>query len=157
MPATVKEGVLEAFEIIKEEEIAAPIDIVFEAVLEQMGPLNMAIERPMPMVLEAWPGGRWYRDLGNNAGHFWGVVQAIKPPSLLEISGPLFMSHPAMSNVQYRLVEENGVTRMRFVHRAMGWVGEYQRGVDDKGRGVVEGWSDLMERIRAAAAKRAGR
>jgi uncharacterized protein YndB with AHSA1/START domain len=157
MPATVKEGVLEAFEIIKEEEIAAPIDIVFETILEQMGPLNTAIERPMPMVLEAWPGGRWFRDLGNSTGHFWGVVQAIKPPSLLEISGPLFMSHPAMSNLQYRLVEENGVTRMRFVHRAMGWVGEYQRGVDDKGRGIVEGWNDLMERIRAAAAKRAGR
>jgi uncharacterized protein YndB with AHSA1/START domain len=157
MPATVKEGVLEAFEIIKEEEIAAPIDIVFETILEQMGPLNTAIERPMPMVLEAWPGGRWYRDLGNNTGHYWGAVQAIKPPTLLEISGPLFMSHPAMSNLQYRLVEENGVTRMRFVHRAMGWVGEYQRGVDDKGRGIVEGWSDLMNRIRAAAAKRAGR
>jgi uncharacterized protein YndB with AHSA1/START domain len=157
MPATVKEGVLEAFEIIKEEEIAAPIHIVFETILEQMGPLNTAIERPMPMVLEAWPGGRWFRDLGKNTGHFWGTVQAIKPPSLLEISGPLFMSHPAMSNLQYRLVEENGVTRMRFVHRAMGWVGEYQRGVDDKGRGVVEGWNDLMERIRAGAAKRAGR
>lgn len=157
MAATVKEGVLEAFEIVKEEEIAAPIDIVFETILEQMGPLNTAIERPMPMVLEAWPGGRWYRDLGNNTGHYWGAVQAIKPPTLLEISGPLFMSHPAMSNLQYRLVEENGVTRMRFVHRAMGWVGEYQRGVDDKGRGIVEGWSDLMNRIRAAAAKRAGR
>jgi len=157
MPATVKEGVLEAFEIIKEEEIAAPMDIVFETILEQMGPLNMAIERPMPMVLEAWPGGRWFRDLGNGAGHFWGTVQAIKAPTLLEISGPLFMSHPAISNVQYRLTEENGVTRMRFAHRAMGWVGEYQRGVDDKGRGVVEGWSDLMQRIRAGAAKRAGR
>ena len=157
MPATVKEGVLEAFEIVKEEEIAAPMDIVFETILEQMGPLNMAIERPMPMVLEAWPGGRWFRDLGNGAGHFWGTVQAIKAPTLLEISGPLFMSHPAISNVQYRLTEENGVTRMRFAHRAMGWVGEYQRGVDDKGRGVVEGWSDLMQRIRAGAAKRAGR
>src|ERR1700761_2561001 len=141
MPATVKEGVLE----------------VFETILEQMGPLNPAIDRPMPMVLEAWPGGRWFRDLGNNAGHFWGVVQAIKPPTLLEISGPLFMSHPAISNVQYRLAEDNGVTRMRFVHRAMGWVGEYQRGVDEQGRGVAEGWSNLMDRIRTAAAERAKR
>ena len=157
MAATVKEGVLEAFEIVKEEEIAAPIDIVFETILEQMGPLNTSIERPMPMVLEAWPGGRWFRDLGNNAGHFWGVVQAIKPPSLLEISGPLFMSHPAISNVQYRLAEDNGVTRMRFVDRAMGWVGEYQRGVDEQGRGVAEGWSNLMDRIRTAAAERAKR
>src|SRR6202040_911749 len=47
--------------------------------------------KPMPMKLEAWPGGRWYRDLGDNNGHFWGVVQAIKRPTLLEITGPLFM------------------------------------------------------------------
>src|ERR1700753_2195891 len=146
MPATVKEDVLQAFEIIKEEEIAAPIEIVFETILEQMGPSNSTPEKPMPMVLEAWPGGRWYRDLGNNAGHYWGVVQAIKRPSLLEISGPLFMSNPAVSNLQYRLTEERGATRMRFVHRAAGWIGEYDRGVD-------EGWSHLMERIRTASAE----
>jgi len=150
MTATVKEGVLEAFEIIKEEEIAAPIDIVFETILEQMGPFNSTPQKPMPMVLEARPGGRWYRDLGHNTGHFWGTVQAIKTPSLLEIWGPLFMSNPAVSNLQYRLSEDNGITRLRFVHRAMGWIGEHERGVN-------EGWNDLMARIRAAVAKKAGR
>ena len=150
MPATVKEGVVQAFEVIKEEEIAAPIDIVFETILEQMGPLNATPEKPMPMVLEAWPGGRWYRDLGNNTGHFWGTVQAIKAPALLEIWGPLFMSNPAVSNLQYRLTEENGVTHMRFVHRAMGWIGENDRGVH-------EGWTHMIERIRAAVAARGGK
>jgi uncharacterized protein YndB with AHSA1/START domain len=148
MPATVIEGVLQAFEIVKEEEIAAPLEIVFETILEQMGPLNSTPEKPMPMVLEARPGGRWYRDLGNNTGHYWGTVQAIRAPSLLEISGPLFMSTPAISNIQYRLTEENGATRMRFVHRAMGWIGENDRGVDD-------GWSQLIGRIVTAAAERA--
>src|SRR6201992_999152 len=108
MGATVKEGVVQAFEIIKQEKISAPIEIVFETILEQMGPMNSTPEKPMPMVLEAWPGGRWYRDLGENTGHFWGLVQAIKAPSLLEITGPLFMSMPAVSNLQYRLSEENG-------------------------------------------------
>jgi uncharacterized protein YndB with AHSA1/START domain len=150
MAITVKEGVLQAFEIIKEEEIAAPIEIVFETILEQMGPFNSTPEKPMPMVLEAWPGGRWYRDLGNSTGHFWGTVQAIKSPSLLEIWGPLFMSMPAVSNLQYRLSAENGLTRMRFVHRAMGWIGENERGVN-------EGWNELIGRIRAAAAQKAGR
>lgn len=150
MAATVIEGVLQAFEFIRDEPIAAPIEIVFETILEQMGPLNSTPEKPMPMVLEAWPGGRWYRDLGNHNGHFWGSVQAIKTPSLLEISGPLFMSTPAVSNLQYRLTEENGVTRMRFVHRAMGWVGEQERGVES-------GWNQLIGRIHAAAAERAGR
>jgi uncharacterized protein YndB with AHSA1/START domain len=145
MAATIQEQGVQTFEIVKEEQIAAPIDIVFETILEQMGPLNATPEKPMPMKLEAWPGGRWFRDLGNNAGHFWGVVQAIKPPSLLEISGPLFMSTPAVSNIQYRLTEEKGITRLRFVHRAMGWIGEGDRGVD-------AGWTDLINRIRAAAA-----
>lgn len=48
----------------------------------------------MPMALEGWPGGRWYRDLGNNTGHFWDTVEAIKTPSLLEICGPLFYVEP---------------------------------------------------------------
>src|SRR5436305_12410919 len=122
MAATVTEQTVHALEIVKEEEIAAPIDVVFETVLEQMGPENESPEARMPMKLEAWPGGRWYRDLGNDAGHFWGHVQAIKPPTLLEICGPLFMSFPAMSNLQYRLKEENGVTRLKFVHRAMGLI-----------------------------------
>lgn len=150
MPAIAKEGVLQAFEIVKEEEIAAPIAIVFETILEQMGPLNATPEKLMPMVLEDWPGGRWFRDLGNNTGHFWGTVQAIRPPSLLEISGPLFMSTPALSNLQYRLTEERGATRMRFVHRALGWMEGHERGVD-------EGWTHLIGRIRAAVADRAGR
>jgi uncharacterized protein YndB with AHSA1/START domain len=150
MAATIQEQVIQAFEIVKEEEIAAPAGIVFETILEQMGPLNSTPEKPMPMKLEAWPGGRWFRDLGGDTGHFWGLVQAIKPPSLLEISGPLFMSTPAVSNIQYRLSEENGVTRLRFVHRAMGWIGEGDRRVD-------EGWTDLMNRILVAVNKRGGR
>jgi uncharacterized protein YndB with AHSA1/START domain len=150
MATTIQEQVVQTFEIVKEEQIAAPLDIVFETILEQLGPLNSTPERAMPMKLEAWPGGRWFRDLGENTGHFWGVVQAIKPPSLLEICGPLFMSTPAVSNIQYRLSEENGVTRLRFVHRAMGWIGEADRGVE-------AGWTDLIHRIHAAAAKKQGR
>ena len=86
MAATITEQTVHALEIVKEEEIAAPIDVVFETILEQMGPENEAPGTGrIPMKLEAWPGGRWYRGLGNGAGHFWGNVQAIKPPTLLEI------------------------------------------------------------------------
>jgi uncharacterized protein YndB with AHSA1/START domain len=141
MAATVTEQAVHALEIVKEEQIAAPIDMVFDTVLEQMGPENEAPDTgPMPMKLEAWPGGRWFRDLGNGAGHFWGNVQAIKPPTLLEICGPLFMSYPAMSNLQYRLAEENGVTRLRFVHRAMGQIPHDVR--------VEQGWEHMLGRIR---------
>ena len=101
MPTTLVEQVVHGLEIVKEEEIASCIQDVFETVLEQLGPKNEAPGTgAMPMTLEAWPGGRWFRDLGNGAGHFWGTVQAIEPPFLLEIYGPLFMSHPGISNVQ---------------------------------------------------------
>jgi uncharacterized protein YndB with AHSA1/START domain len=145
MAVTVTEQAVHALEIVKEEEIAAPIDVVFETILEQMGPENSTPEGPMPMKLEAWPGGRWYRDLGEGTGHFWGTVQAIKPSKLLEICGPLFMSYPAISNLQYRLTEENGVTKLRFVHRALGQIPHDVR--------VEEGWDHMLGRIRAAAKK----
>jgi uncharacterized protein YndB with AHSA1/START domain len=151
MATSIQEQTVTTFEIVKLEEIAAPIDIVFETILEQMGPLNSTPGRPMPMQLEAWPGGRWFRDLGNDTGHFWGVVQAIKPPSLIEIHGPLFMSTPAVSNVQYRLTEENGLTHLRFVHRAMGWMEEAQRA------NVDTGWTTLLTNIREAAEKHASK
>jgi hypothetical protein len=135
---------MHALEITKEEEIAAPIEVVFATILEQMGPLNEGGESaPMPMVLEAWPGGRWFRDLGEGAGHFWGNVQAIKAPTLLEIWGPLFMSYPAISNVQYRLSEANGVTLLKFTHRAVGQVAHNPR--------IETGWGMLLGRIRTAA------
>lgn len=90
--------------LVRETEINAPPATVFDAVLAEMGPEGQTPDgTPFPMVLEPFPGGRWYRDLGNGAGHWWGTVQVIKPPTLLEISGPLFMSYPAISHVQYRL------------------------------------------------------
>jgi uncharacterized protein YndB with AHSA1/START domain len=151
MPTTTGQEI-RTFEIVKEETIAASIETVFETVLEQMGPYNETPDgTPLAMKLEPWPGGRWYRDLGNNSGHFWGHVQAIKPPTLLEICGPLFMSYAAASNLQYRLVEENGITRLKFVHSAMGLIPpEHIHGE----RGVNTGWTYLLERIRKGAEKR---
>jgi hypothetical protein len=101
----------------------------------------------MPMKLEAWPGGRWYRDLGANDGHFWGHVQAIKKPMLVEICGPLFASHPFVSNIQYRLRQQDGVTIIEFRHAAIGYLPEEYKSH------VGQGWSSLLERVRKAAEK----
>ena len=74
--------------VTQEIHVRAPLDVTFAALLEQLGPHNEVTEgTPMPMKIEPWPGGRWYRDLGDGNGHFWGHVQAIKRPTLLEISG----------------------------------------------------------------------
>ena len=79
--------------VTQEIHVKASLETTFEALLEQIGPENESPEQKMPMILEAWPGGRWYRDLGDDNGHCWGHVQSIKRPTLLEISGPLFMSY----------------------------------------------------------------
>lgn len=144
-----EQQVVQTLEILREEEIAAPIAIVFETLLEQLGPYNERPDKvPLAMKLEAWPGGRWFRDLGNDTGHWWGNVQAIKPPSLLEISGPLFMSYPAISNVQYRLSEENGVTQLKFAHRAAGWM------PPETTERVHQGWEYIIAQIRERVHKR---
>src|SRR5262245_4398371 len=120
---TMQEESVQTFEIRKEIEIAAPIDIAFEAVLEELGPGSVLPDgKPFPMKIEAWPGGRWFRDLGNSTGHLWGHVQVIKPPALLEIWGPMMMSYPAVNHVQYRLKAEAAGTRLTLVHRALGLI-----------------------------------
>src|ERR1700680_4325926 len=97
----------------KEIEINAAAPIVFESILDQMGPgFSTPDGTPMNLKLEQWPGGRWYRDLGNNAGHLWGHAQVIKPPTLLELTGPMFMSFPSLNHVQYRLTAEGDGTRL---------------------------------------------
>lgn len=132
--------------IDQEIHVNASLDVTFEALLEQIGPQN---SRPdgvaMPMKIEPWPGGRWYRDLGNNNGHLWGHVQAIKRPTLLEFSGPLFASYPFVSNVQYRLSEADGGTKIAFRHTALGFIQDDHRG------GVSKGWAWMLERTRKAA------
>ena len=132
--------------VTQEIHVRASLDATFAALLEEIGPHNaMADGSPMPMKFEAWPGGRWYRDLGDNNGHFWGHVQAIKRPTLLEITGPLFMSYPAISNVQYRLSEANGGTLIKFQHSALGLIQDEHR------KNVSKGWGSLQDRIRARA------
>jgi uncharacterized protein YndB with AHSA1/START domain len=132
--------------ITQEIHVRASLEKTFASILEQMGPANTGPDgRSMRMTIEPWPGGRWFRDLGDNNGHFWGVVQAIKKPTLLEICGPLFMSSPVMSNVQYRLTEVDGGTLMTFRHTAFGLI------PDDHRAGLTQGWNHLHEAVRKQA------
>ncbi len=148
MSATTTEQTVQTLEITQDEFIAAPIELVFATLLEQMGTENEGPNgAPMPMKIEAWPGGRWFRDLGNNSGHLWGHVQAIKAPTLLEICGPLFMSNPVISNVQYRLTPESNGTRLTFHHKA---VGQISPDLLD-GAKITQGWGHLTGRVRRAS------
>jgi Activator of Hsp90 ATPase homolog 1-like protein len=132
--------------INQEIHVQAPLDVTFAALLEQLGPSNETTDgKPLNMKIEPWPGGRWYRDLGDGNGHFWANVQAIKRPTLLEFSGPLFASFPMVSNVQYRLSEVDGGTLITFRHSALGFVSEDQK------PGMNKGWASMHDRVRKHA------
>jgi uncharacterized protein YndB with AHSA1/START domain len=132
--------------VTQEIHVRATLEDTFAALLEQIGPENDTPEgKAMPMKIEPWPGGRWFRDLGDNNGHLWGHVQAIKKPTLLEITGPLFMSYAVVSNLQYRLSEEKGGTLIRFHHNAFGVI------PDDHRQGVGKGWTHILSRVRTRA------
>jgi hypothetical protein len=132
--------------IEQEIQVKASLETTFAALLEQLGPGNERHDgSPMPMKLEPWPGGRWFRDLGEGNGHCWAHLQAIKRPTLLEFAGPLFMSYPVANNVQYRLSEESGGTLIKFRHTAFGFI------QDDHKKGVVYGWSYMLEKARERA------
>ena len=139
-------------DISDEVHVRASLEATFDSIVSHVGRLNEKPDgTPFPMVLEAWPGGRWYRDLGGNNGHMWGHVQAIKKPTLLEIYGPLFMSYPAMSNVQYRLTEVDGGTLIAFRHTAFGFI------ADDHRMNAGTGWKHILTRIQRDAERHGSR
>ncbi len=136
----------ETFVIKEEILVRAPLEKTFASLLANMGPLNQTPEgKPLPMVIEPRPGGRWFRDLGGDGGHLWGFVQSIKQPTLLEIWGPLFLSTAATSNLLYRLTETEGGSLISFSHTLVGPFPE------DRRPHLATGWTSLHARVRAAA------
>jgi uncharacterized protein YndB with AHSA1/START domain len=134
------------FTITEDLDVRASPEQTFRSLLAHMGRLNETPDgTPLPMVIEPRPGGRWYRDLGGDDGHLWGLVQSIKRPSLLEIWGPLFMSTAATSNLLYRLTETADGTHVRFTHTL---VGPFP--ADHRAR-LASGWAALHARVREAA------
>jgi len=148
MEATTQQRI-ETFEFRKEIEIAASIEDAFEALLEEVGPGAQTPDgTKMSMKLDPWPGGRWYRDLGNNSGHLWGIVQSIKPPTLLELYGQFMMSYAASNHAQYRLKADGEGTRLTFVHTATVLLLPAHRD------GMPEGWGYWLDRIRTTAERK---
>jgi uncharacterized protein YndB with AHSA1/START domain len=135
--------------ITEDIHVDATLEATFDALLEQLGPgMTGREDQSMPMTVEAWPGGRWYRDLGDGNGHFWAHVQAIKRPTLLEFCGPLMLSYGVASNVQYRLSEDQSGTRITFHHYAVGAIpAEHKAAMEG-------GWHTINGRAKERAEKR---
>ena len=123
-------------------EVKAAIGSVYRTVLHRFGEGNTTPKGDsMQLILEQWPGGRWFRDRGNGVGHLWGHVQVIKAPTLLELSGPMFMSYPALNHLEIRLEEIPGGTRVNLRHRAIGFLDPEHR------TGVTKGWGHMLGQI----------
>jgi uncharacterized protein YndB with AHSA1/START domain len=151
MSTAVLEPTLEklTLNLTQEVRVKASLENTFEALLEQIGPENVTPDGvKLPMKIEPWPGGRWFRDLGGNNGHYWATVQAIKRGELLELCGPLFMSYPVVSNIQYRLTKVDDGTLITFRHTALGFI------PDDVRPNMMRGWGNILDRIVRAAEKR---
>lgn len=149
---TTMAAVNETFTINEEIFVKASLEKTFASLIAEMGRLNQSPDgsQLMPLILEAHPGGRWYRDLGGDNGHLWGFVQSIKRPVLLEIWGPLFMSTAATSNLLYRLKEQDGGSLITFKHTLVGPFPEDQRPL------LASGWTSLHARVRQSAEAHGG-
>jgi len=152
MMTTTMAPVAPTFTLTEEILVRATLEKTFASLLDQIGRFNQTPEgKPLAMVIEPKPGGRWYRDLGGDNGHLWGFVQSIKRPTLLEIWGPLFMSSGATSNLMYRLTESGGGTLITFTHTCVGPMPEDMQG--DLG----SGWAAMHARVKQAAEKQGDR
>jgi len=125
-----------------ELDIAATPQAVFDGYVEEMinGPGG-----DTPMKMELWPGGRWFRDFGNNTGHLWAHVQSIKPPHLIEFCGPLFMSAPVANNIIVRIEATEGGAKMKFRHQCLGQI------TDEMREGMTKGWGEMLAKAKATA------
>jgi hypothetical protein len=124
-------------------DIKADIGDVFKKVLYRFGEGSTRPDgESMNMILEQWPGGRWFRDRGNGIGHLWGHVQVIKPPVLLELSGPMFMSYPAINHVEIKLDQVAGGTKLSLHHRAIGLLDPGHK------QGIGTGWEHYLGSIK---------
>ena len=74
-------------------------------------------------------------------------MQAIKRPTLLEFYGPLMLSFDVVSNVQYRLKQEQGGTLITFHHYAVGAIPA------DVRTAMEGGWHTILDRAKGRAAR----
>mgnify|MGYP001306282193 CR=1 FL=1 len=135
-----------SIDITQTVEINASPEEAWRSLIRRLSVENSTPDnQPMPMVLEERPGGRWFRDLGDDQGHLWGFVQVIKPPRLLEIHGPMFMSCAVAGHIQLRVTPTDSGCELSLRHRVLGFVGESHR------QGLTHGWTPLLERTKQFA------
>src|ERR1700734_607386 len=130
-------------EVEQHVDVKATPEKAFAAVLHRLGKGNPNLEnQSLQLQLEEKPGGRWFRDRGNGVGHLWGFVQVIKAPTLLELSGPMFMSYPATNHIEMKVEAVSGGSRVSLRHRAIGMIDPEHR------KNVGKGWGHMLDGVK---------
>jgi uncharacterized protein YndB with AHSA1/START domain len=128
-------------------EIKAGPEKVFEGLVRHLCEMEGEPGKPgIQLKLERKPGGRWYRDLGNDSGHLWGFVQSIKPPALLEIWGPMMISNPVACHLIVRLSPTPSGTKLVFKNEVFGPLPEEYK--DQMKDGMGEAWEKMLNAIK---------
>ena len=138
------------FDFEQTVDVNASVEDTFKGLLHRFGKGN---ETPagesLNLDIEPFAGGRWYRDRGEGIQHLWGHVQVIKPPVLLELAGPMFMSYPALNHIEVKLTENGDGTRVSLRHRAIGMISEEHRA------NMSKGWGFMLEGVKSDSEKAA--
>ena len=123
-------------------EVKGSAQDVFKSVLYRFGEgCSNPDGESVQLQIEPWAGGRWFRDRGEGIQHLWGHVQAIKPGELLELSGPMFMSYPAINHVEVKLEEIPDGTKVTLRHRVLGMIDPTHR------ENVITGWKGMLDLV----------
>jgi Activator of Hsp90 ATPase homolog 1-like protein len=131
-------------------DVQGTLEDVFKSVLYRFGEGNLRPDgESMNLQIEPFAGGRWFRDRGEGIQHLWGHVQVIKPPVLLELSGPMFMSYPALNHIEIKLDQIPDGTRVTLRHRAIGLLDPAHK------EGVKTGWGHFLNAVKNDFAKAA--
>jgi hypothetical protein len=137
--------------IEKTIDVDAPPAVAFQSILDELAAIPDGKGEAMKFKLEAWPGGRWFRDTGNDTGHLWGHVSVIKPPRVLELTGPLMIPSATINHVSYRVTPRGeDASTITMVHTGVG-------AFDEKmAANMEQGWGNIADAIkrRADGAKR---
>ena len=138
-------------DVEQQVDVQGTLDDVFKSVLYRFGEGNVRPDgESMQLQIEPFAGGRWFRDRGEGIQHLWGHVQVIKPPVLLELSGPMFMSYPAINHIEIKLDQIADGTRVTLRHRAIGLLDPAHK------EGVKTGWGFFLDAVKSDFAKSVG-
>ncbi|MBL8757753.1 MAG: SRPBCC domain-containing protein [Phycisphaerae bacterium] len=134
------------FSIEQEVRIAAPREAAWRGLLDVGAWWCHHFAKAGPrMVLEPFPGGRFYEDSADGTRALFGTVTFIRAPEVIRLAGPLGMSTlPVVSVYEWALAEDGpGASVLRLSHHARGLIRTDWREAHDRG------WQTLWVRLRA--------